>query len=322
MYDNINFYLDSCDFEDKDILNEVLCNSDGITIDSQCKTGSTETPFVYISIEGKNKQKLSFKVTPFRLSMIGKNSSICKYYLGDNFQTLTLKQFNDAIEEISNKLGISLDKAKVCRIDFAHNFIMQYLPSTYHSCLLSLSRFKRGDINGNLYFKSTRIELNFYDKKKEYREKGVKIPEKYTTVENILRYEIRFKKNVSTIFGRVITVKDLCSESFFVEVFNKWKDYFFKIYKQNPIIFENQTSTFSTQDFKDYMFVEGVKSIGGIDYVYKMIDESKKAKNISKHKSNYLKTVVKSAFNNSNCTAKNDFVEELNNKMKEHQPPF
>ncbi len=315
MYDNINFYLDRSEVGDINLLNEVLENGDNIKIEQKGYSGAG-IPFAYISLEGQSSHKLTFKITPYRISIMGKNSSICKYWLGDNFQTLTLVEFNNAITEISNRLGVPIDKANVCRIDVAQNFIMKHSPSTYHSCLIHLPRYMRGEVNGNLYFKTNKIELNFYDKKKEYREKRVKIPDEYLEVENILRYEIRFKRNVSKVFGRKITIEDLRSEKFSKILFEKWNTYYWKITKQNPIVFESETSTFKTKDFKNYFMAKGIESTGGVNYVYKMIDESKKAKTITKHRASYLKSVVNKAYTCINDNSEHDFIEELNSKME------
>lgn len=315
MYDNIGLYLDSRDLVDVNLYNEVLQNSNNINVD-RYGVNSNDAPFAYISIDGKNNQKLSFKVEPYRISMLGKNSSICKYYLGNNFDTLTLEDFNNAIKEISDRLGVDISNARVCRIDIATNFLMDYQPSLYNECLIHLSRYKRSAMNGNLYFKTTRIELNFYDKIKEYKEKGIKIPEEWKKVKNLLRYEIRFKKSVSKIFGKTIRINDLCSETFLKEVFDKWQTYYWNISKQNPIVFESETSTFNTRDFKNYFFAKGVEATGGIKCVYKMIDESKKAKNLTKQKAYYLKRVLNNAYADSDTISKHDFIDELDLNMK------
>ena len=321
MYDNISLYLDSKDVNNINLYDEVMQNADNLTVE---KYGlkPNDVPFAYISIEGKNKQKLSFKVEPYRISMMGKNSSVCKYYLGNNFDTLTLLEFNNAIDEISERLGVCLNNARACRIDIATNFIMKYTPSTYHECLKHLSRYKRYALNGNLYFKTTKIELNFYDKKKEYREKGFKIPTKHQDIENILRYEIRFKSGVSKIFGRTIRIKDLRSEIFLKEAFDKWQNYYWNIDKQNPVIFESENKTFSAKDFKDYFFTKGVEASGGIEYAYKMIDESKNAKNFPRQKAYYFKKMLNDAYENSNNTSKYDFTGELNSKMQSMSIPI
>lgn len=321
MYDNVGFYLSADEVGSENLIDDVLQNGNDITIELLGENGYG-TEYAYISLIGRNEQKLTFKVLPYQISLIGKNSSICKYYLGDNFQTLTLKQFNDAIDDIEERLNIDLSKAVVCRIDIAANFFMKYSPSSYHSCLTHLSRHIRGAINGNLYFKTTRKELNFYDKKKEYRQKRKKIPKDYEDIENVLRYEIRFRKNVKKQFGHTVTIADLCREDFFKRIVNKWQSNYWSITKQNPIVFEKETTTFSTSDFRDFFFVQGVEANGGIDYVYTTIDESKKADAITSSKASYLRKVVNNAYTNPNVTTTYDFVEELDEKMRLFEIPL
>jgi len=318
MYDNVSFYLESHEVESINLLEEVLSNGSDITVEKLGETG-TGIPFGYVSIVGANNQKLTFKIFPYSIWMSGKNSSICKYYLGDNFQTLTLEDFNDAILNISEKLGVDITKARVSRIDLATNFYMEKDPSNYHSCLTHLSRFTRGAINGNLYFKTTQIELNFYDKKKEYRQKRVKIPEQFKEVENVLRYEIRFKKNISKLFKRKITISDLCGKEFFSELYHKWKSYYWNITKQNPIVFDSETTTMGTKDFKDYFFVQGMEATGGVKVVYDIIEKSKKAHTLTSTKASYLRSVVSSAYSNPILSVNYDYVEELNDKMSNYE---
>ena len=321
MYDNIGLYLNIDEVDSQNLLEDVLQNGNNITVDKLGENGNGK-PFAYISLIGKNEQKLTFKVLPYQISMIGKNSSICKYYLGDNFQTLSLTQFREAINEISERLGIDLNKATVCRIDIATNFFMKYSPSSYHSCLNHLSRHVRGAINGNLYFKTTRKELNFYDKKKEYRQKRVKIPDAFKDAENVLRYEIRFKKNLKKQFGQTVTISDLCSQSFFEKIIDKWQKHYWNITKQNPIVFDSESSTFKTSDFRDYFLVKGIEATGGLEYVYTTINESKKADAITSSKASYLRRVVSNAYENPAITTTYNFVEELDEKMRLFKPTY
>ena len=61
MYDNISLYLDSSEVNDINLLNEVLENGDDITIEQTGISGNG-MPYAYISLEGKNNQKLTFKL--------------------------------------------------------------------------------------------------------------------------------------------------------------------------------------------------------------------------------------------------------------------
>ena len=252
----------------------------------------------------------------------GKNSSICKFYLGNNFDTLTLKQFKEAINHISEKLSIDIRKARVCRIDISTNFSMVHTPSFYHSCLKDLSRFQKVDYSGNIYFKTRKVELNFYDKKKEYKQKGVPIPDEFKDSENLLRYEIRFKKSVAKTFGKIVTIKDLCDEKFFLSIVQKWRDKYWNITKKNPIIFQSPDSTFKTSDFKNYYMLKGMESTGGFEVIYSTIESSKKTGAIGKDRAYYLKKATRKIYESKVAKSQfsYDFINELDEKMRLFKP--
>ncbi len=319
MYDNISFYLEEDAIGNKNILAHLSENSKDLKIE---KRGITDQgiPYVYFSIYGRNYQKLSFMATPYILKMNGKNSSICKFVHGNNFETLTLEEFRRAIDYISNILSIDIRKAQVCRIDVSTNFIMDYQPSLYNNCLKKLSRFRKVNYHGNLYFKTQKIELNLYDKIKEYKDKGMAIPEKYKSFKNILRYEIRFKKRISRIFGKIVTIEDLCDEKFFRIIVQKWHDFYWKIQRQNPIVFGTPDSTFSTSDFKNYYMLKGMESTGGFDTVYETIQSSKKAGHITKDRAYYLSKTTRSIYSSKIAKPKIDFIKELDYKMSSYSP--
>jgi len=322
MYDNIGFYCGASRVGVHNLLRHIANKGRAIEID-RSGVQADGVPFAYISIIGANDQKLTFVVTPDKLTLTGKNSSICKFYLGNNFETMTLKQFNEAMDAISFRLGdINIRNAIVCSIDLATNFNMTYEPCVYNSCFVSLSRYQKGEINGNLYFKTRDIVINFYDKKKEYRQKRYKIPDKFKDAKNVFRYEIRFKKGLKKKFGRKIEVKDLCNPVFFKELVNLWKVSYLKIGKQNPIVFNSETKTCSTSDFKNYFLFKGMESTGGINCVYKMIESSKKTGGINKDNASYLKKVTKKtyAIAESFDGVNYDYVSEINTKMKEFKP--
>ena len=60
------------------------------------------------------------------------DSSLCKYFLGDNFKTLSKGDTKKAIEKISDCLQLPFHLAKVTRIDFAQNLIMQHDEKVYY----------------------------------------------------------------------------------------------------------------------------------------------------------------------------------------------
>ena len=67
---------------------------------------------------------MKVKVTAQSVKIV--DSSLCKWFLGDNFQGLTRGDTMRAIEKLSDLLLLPMDRAMVSRIDVAHNFIMSH----------------------------------------------------------------------------------------------------------------------------------------------------------------------------------------------------
>ena len=116
MFDTINFKLTRSDYNGADFLSEVPCYitdvsehlySNGIVI-----TGSLG----------------NLKISCNEYQVKVKDGSLCKWYLGDNLQTMNRKDTKMAIEKLSDLLHIPMNKAMVTRIDVSQNFIMKHPP--------------------------------------------------------------------------------------------------------------------------------------------------------------------------------------------------
>ena len=70
-----------------------------------------------------------------------KDSSLCKYYLGDNFQTLQRSDTKRAIQKISDNLHLPFEKSEIKRIDIAQNMIVKQPESIYFSHFGILQHF-------------------------------------------------------------------------------------------------------------------------------------------------------------------------------------
>jgi len=174
--------------------------------------------------------------------------SLAKYYLKDNFQTMTSLDTELAIEKMSDELHLPMKQAKVTRIDFAQNFLMKYEPKLYYQYLGDLKYYNRLPVENSLYYKNGLRHINFYDKVIEAKEKKIDIPEVWHG-QNVLRYEIRFKKRLKEDFKQnEITASTLSETSFYSKVFNKWLTYFESIKKLKEINF-NYSHTNSPKDF-------------------------------------------------------------------------
>lgn len=159
--------------------------------------------------------------------------SLCKYYLGDNFQTMTRGDTKRAIEQMSDALHLPLALADVTRIDIAQNFIMQHPPEHYYLHLGNLNKYSRLEQSHSVYYQNSKRQLLFYNKVREQKTKRLPIPELYRG-KNVLRFEMRYRNKLRSEFGlERVTAADLYDESFYMGIVDKWAGAYKAIKKIN-----------------------------------------------------------------------------------------
>jgi len=243
------------------------------------------------------------------------NSSICKYYLGDNFKTLSKGDTKRAIEKISDCLHVPIDLANVTRIDIAHNIIMKYPESLYLSYLGESRYYNRLPQNNGLYYNNKLRQLLFYGKVHEQKIKKQPIPELYQN-RNVLRYEMRFKKRLREQLKQPqITAGLLSNEVFYSSLVKMWQSEYFSIQKINSKLI-NMKPTGSTKELIESMALLQVLEMGQ-PQILNIIKEWHKKKFITKKQAQYhrnkLKELSKIPLNNKS----NELINELDKKIKE-----
>ncbi len=197
-----------------------------ITKNGYTKTINLSNFFITISFNKKRKPtKLSF------------NGSLPKFYQGNNIYHLDWNQTKDAIEMLSDNVGIDISKAILTRVDFGINIPVNHFVFEYTSCLLSFPRL------GTMRFKdsvSFFTDVNsrsiiFYDKIKEVnkarREIIYKLPDDIFK-KNILRYEIQLKRNLKNKFRlKQVKVKDLFRPTIQKKLIEYWYNSYLKVEK-------------------------------------------------------------------------------------------
>jgi len=166
---------------------------------SQYITGVTEhckdNGEIYISgVIGANYRAI------VSLSGLSLKGSLARYYLDDNYQTLTRSDSGRAIEMIADELHLPIDKAKVTRIDFAQNFLMTYKPESYYNYLGECQYYQRLSQPNSLYYSNGLRTKLFYNKVEEGKRKRQSLPEVWND-QNVLRYEMRFSKRLPSQLG-------------------------------------------------------------------------------------------------------------------------
>jgi hypothetical protein len=306
MYDNLDFNLsidkvNNCDFL-REIPNKLERTSEHFFNDGNDIAISGSLGLLKVSVS-KNKVKI-------------KDSSFCKWLLGDNLQGLYRGDVQRGFEKLSDLLGLPMEKANVTRIDLAQNLIVKYEQSTYLNHLGNLQYYSRMPQNNGLYYQNGNGKLVFYNKIHEANIKGVPIPEIFKN-RHLLRYERRFTTKLANQFNMAeITVKSLYDEVFYTNIIDRWYNDYLKIQKiaKTQIDF---TMVKKVSDLKNQGLILLVNQNGGLLETIKLIEEAKKLNKITSKEAFDQKKAINDAFKNDLFTSKSELITELDQKMKE-----
>lgn len=301
MYDSIKLYLNQDSARDIDLLAEVPVYLENITVHEKVNE-------VYYSGSLKN---LRVNVSQRGISIRG---SLAKYFLSDNMQTLRRQDTEQAIEKLSDELHIPIQDAKVTRIDFAHNFVMKYEPKTYYSYLGQAKRLERLIQPESLYYKNKSKEMVFYNKIAEVKSRRAKIPEIWEG-KNLLRYEIRYMRNLSGQL-KVPEVKacSLYEEKFYIHLVDRYVDDYVSIHKHGEIILDTDNMK-KPKDVLNQLALQSLNSLtqgGKVDFV-----EELRNKNIFENPEYYsrLKKNIRLMRKKYEASDSLPLIEELDSKI-------
>lgn len=302
MYDTVNLWLPIDRAGETDLLTQIPLHLSGITQHSK------QDGQVYISGQLGNYR---VNISEQGISLKG---SIAKYFLNDNYQTLTRSDTQRAFEMMADEIHLPVDRAKVTRVDLAQNFTMKYAPETYYNYLGDCVHYKRLMQPQSLYYSNRqRIKL-FYNKIAEGKKSGLPLPEIWNGA-NVLRYEIRFTSRLPHQFNLPeVTASVLVDESFYIALVKRWVQEYESINKLHLINFKLSDMN-SPKDFFRQMALMKIKEIGQVNAI-KLVEDLR-----AKHafeKSEYysrLKRDIKNLCKEPALTSSSELVEELNKKV-------
>lgn len=244
MYDTIYFRLTQGEVQGFDFLAETPCYLEDVA----------EHTFSDGVVISGNVGNLKVSLNRFQVKV--KDGSLCKWYLGSNFQTMGRQDTERAIEQLSDTLHLPMSKAVVTRIDVAQNFCTKHPPEVYFNHLGLLKYATRLQEPNGVYYSQTGGRLAFYDKNREQKTKREPIPELYEG-RNVLRYEQRYTKriarqlNVSEVTGAL-----LYDEAFYIDLLNRWRQNYKNIEKVNDVTFN-----FERMKTRQMLYKMGVLSL-------------------------------------------------------------
>lgn len=132
----------------------------------------------------------NFKVTatPKCIKIEG---SVAKFVHGDNFRSVTLKDMEQTLQNLSSTLHLPLDQAILSRVDVGCNVKVDHFPELYFDYLGTLPKFSRRICgNSSLYYENRTCTMLFYNKIKEEVMRNPLFSGGWG-FENVIRYEVR-----------------------------------------------------------------------------------------------------------------------------------
>lgn len=305
MYDSVNFRLLQSEAGEADFLAETPCFLKNV--------GEHNYNGEIVITGSLNGLKVSLN----RYQIKVKDGSLCKWFLGDNFQTMGRGDTQRAIEKLSDTLHLDMSKASVTRLDLAQNMIMQHPPEVYINHLGLLKFATRLQEPSGLYYVQTNGRLCFYDKNQEQKTKREPIPELYKD-KNVLRYEQRYTKRIATqLKVGEVTGALLYDEAFYVELLNRWKETYNTIQKINDVQL-NFGAMKTKRDFYLMSSISFIEQAGGQLQMIAQIKEAQKMGTLTRKQALDLKEVVNNACKvKDGVMVKSGAIIELDKKILE-----
>ena len=305
MFDTIYFRLTQGEVQGFDFLAETPCYLQDVA----------EHTFSDGVVISGNVGNLKVSLNRFQVKV--KDGSLCKFFLGDNFKTMGRKDTQRAIEKLSDVLHLPMSKAAVTRLDVAQNFCTKYPPDVYFNHLGMLKYATRLQEPNGIYYNQTGGRLAFYDKAKEQRKKGEKIPELYEG-KNVLRYEQRYTNRIARQFGLLeVTGSTLFDEAFYIDLLNRWRQNYKNIEKVNDV-----TLNFESMKTRQMLYKMGVLSLveragGQLEFIAQ-INEAQKRGELTKKQAFDLRATIKDVCQiRDGLTTPNEAIRELDKKVNE-----
>ncbi len=249
------------------------------------------------------------------------NGSLSKFHFGNNLLHLNRKTIKEAVNMLSDNINVNMKKAILTRVDYGYNIEVDYSVHEYISSLISFPRLETNRYKDSVTFftKWASKSLIFYDKIKELKngnkEVFYSIPIEYHN-KNILRYEIRLKKNLKQRFNlEQVYLKSLFDDT----VQNKLKELWLKDYhKVNKLSIGKDPVhlLYRHSGLYQYLSYHGIDKLG-FDEVINIISDLDFDVINPRSKRSKMKSVVKELLKEvSKNTLEKNLVRELDIKIR------
>jgi len=320
-YDTIGLRLKAIDALNVNFIKETTKYFD---VAGSYKPKNSECRYYHGNLDG-------LKISTSENGLSIKEGSLCKWYKGNNIETLGRVDTKFAIEKLSDTLHLPMDKAFVHRLDVAKTIPIKYPVCVYLAHLGELKGFKRmpvvnKNIGEGLYYfpnnKEQNMILIFYDKNAEHGEKGCSIYIHYSN-KHLFRFEQRYKSGFSKIFGKLIRANMLYNRDFYDDIVFRWVEAYKAIQKVNNISLD-----FTKLQGKRDLYTMGILALveleGGQLAFLSQIEEARKIGQINNKQVFDIREAINDSCNKleTGFTVMNDCIIELDRKMEKIEKQY
>lgn len=306
MYDNVNMRLTCMEIGNMDFLNEIPQFCDEVIAHTY-----PNGEYSYTGILG------NLSVSINRNSVVVKDGSFCKWFLGNNLQVMGRDDVEMGLEKLSDILHLPMDKAIVSRIDIAQNIMLKYPIWEYLSHLGYCKNIKPSEQPNGVYYHQRNLSFCLYEKIKEQKAAKKPIPELFKE-QNCMRMELRLKNRLAATLKRnSITGALLHNEAFYLEMANLWSDYYKSIQKINDVQM-NFEAMKTVTDFRRNSLLDCIERNGGQIAAINQIKNAQKRNELTPKQAYDLKKEIEVIYNTANgFTCQNEAIIELDRKVEE-----
>jgi len=306
MIDTIKLWLPSEDLSNTDIMAELPLKLTNTSTKIDDKTGRT-TVRGYLD-------SLSVLLSDTGICISG---SLSKYYKGNNMHTLSFIEIKEALDLLGDKLGVSVEQARVRRLDITENYVVDYPVLNYFQQMGDMTYYNKSQMNGGLYYNGSKQTILFYDKVKERKTKKEPVLECYIN-KNVFRYELRFMKRLGEQFDREsLLVSDLLDKAFFKDLLIIYINQYRKIYKHKSVVHYSKLQINDRNEFWKQIKLHGMQALGGEVLLLQTVRQARKDK-VFKNKMAATRIIkeIKDVYQTSTLTDSCSLIDELDNKIE------
>lgn len=304
MYDTVNFIVFRDDYPDIDFLSILPQLLTSITSEGESNQGKFVIGYLKTYRVSINRYRVSIK-----------DSSLAKFINNDNQQGMSLQQTRNALELMSDLLHISMDNAKITRIDVGNNIITRHSPEVYFPYLGSKNAYKRVEMGDGLGYKNSQKFLVFYNKIKEQKKRRIDIQPVFNG-HYLLRYELRLMNHLERLLNQPRVIgRLLFNEDFYINLCKLWRDEYLSISKLSNPTGAIQPTT-STRELTANLASLAIRQIGD-DSLIRMIAQWSEQGHLSKKQASDHRKAIREAVKYEMKNSGNEFIDELDRKVKQ-----